>query len=266
VASTVESPRDAQGNGKGVERQEEDCLAIAQRLGWTVVDRYIDNDTGASRYSKKVRKHYLRLLADIEARQLDAVVIWMEDRLQRQVNELAEFLKVCDQAGLTRIASAGGEKGERHLGGRRPYGEGWHGKQAVEAEQAAQEREHIREAVSRIIAGDSLRGIVVDWEKRGIRSQFGNYWRNVNLRTMLLSPGSSGCASTTVSSYKVIGSRSSQWRNGRPSRPFSKIQLGTSTNAEACRGICCPDSSTAGTAMPRCTLAKSVAIGSITAH
>jgi site-specific DNA recombinase len=28
----------------------------------------------------------------------------------------------------------------------------------------------------------------VDWEKRGIRSQFGNYWRNVNLWTMLLSP------------------------------------------------------------------------------
>jgi hypothetical protein len=87
------------GQWQGVERQEEDCLAIAQRLGWTVVDRYIDNDTGASRYSKKkVRKHYLRLLADIEARQLDAVVIWMEDRLQRQVIELAEFLKVCDQA------------------------------------------------------------------------------------------------------------------------------------------------------------------------
>jgi site-specific DNA recombinase len=220
--------RDAEGDGKGVERQEQDCLAIAKRLGWTVVDRYIDNDTGASRYSKKkVREHYLRLLADIEARHLDAVVIWMEDRLQRQVIELAEFLKVCDQAGLTRIASVGGEfdlsdgdqrtmlyikaamaeaeiekmskrmrrknqeraeHGERHLGGRRPYGEAWHGKQAVEEEQAAQEREHIHEAVSRIIAGDSLRGIVLDWEKRGIRSQFDNNWRNVNLRSMLLSP------------------------------------------------------------------------------
>jgi site-specific DNA recombinase len=222
--------RDSEGEGKGVERQLEDCLAIAKRLGWTVVDRYIDNDLGASRYSKnKVRKDYRRLVGDIEAHLLDAVVIWMEDRLQRQVMEVAEFLNVCDQAGMKRVASAGGEfdlsdpdqrtmlyikaamaeseiekmskrmrrknrdraeNGERHVGGRRPYGESWeHSKKhAVSEEQAAQEREHIREAVSRIIAGDSLRGIVLDWEKRGITSQFGNYWRNVNLRHMLLSP------------------------------------------------------------------------------
>jgi hypothetical protein len=80
------------------------------------------------------------------------------------------------------------EHGERHLGGRRPYGEAWHGKQAVSEEQAAEERELIREAVRRLIAGDSLRGIVTDWERRGIRSQFGNLWRNVNLRKTLLSP------------------------------------------------------------------------------
>lgn len=219
---------DWEGEGRGVQRQLEDCLAIAKRLGWTVIDHYIDNDAGASRYSKKkVRAQYNRLLADIEAGRIDAVVIWMEDRLQRQVIEVAEFLKVCDQAGVKRIASAGGEfdlsdpdqrtmlyikaamaeaeiekmskrmrrrnqeaaeHGLRHLGGRRPYGETWRGKQAVSEAQAAEEREHIREAVRRLIAGDSLRGIVTDWEKRKIRSQFGSYWRNVNLRKMLLSP------------------------------------------------------------------------------
>jgi site-specific DNA recombinase len=219
---------DWEGEGKGVQRQLEDCLAIAKRLGWTVIDHYIDNDAGASRHSKqKIRKEYNRLLADIGTGRIDAVVIWMEDRLQRQVIELAEFLKVCDQAGVKRIASAGGEfdlsdpdqrtmlyikaamaeaeiekmskrmrrknqeqaeKGERHLGGRRPFGDAWHGKQAVSEEQALFERELIREATKRLIAGDSLRGIVTDWEKRGIRSQFGNLWRNVNLRRMLLSP------------------------------------------------------------------------------
>src|SRR6266516_1606536 len=219
---------DWEGAGKGVQRQLEDCLAIVKRLGWTVVDQYIDNDVGASHHSKrKVRAEYNRLLADIEAGRIDAVVIWMEDRLQRQVIELAEFLKVCDQAGVKRIASAGGEfdlsdpdqrtmlyikaamaeaeiekmskrmrrknqeraeKGERHIAGKRPYGEAWHGRQAVSEAQAAQEREYIREAARRIIAGDSLRGIIVDWEKRGIKSPLGNLWRNTNLRRCLLAP------------------------------------------------------------------------------
>src|SRR5215217_7839648 len=220
---------DWEGKGLGVERQLHDCRAIAKRLGWSVIDAYIDNSIGASKYSKtgKHRAEYNRLLGDIEAGRLDAVVIWMEDRLQRQVIELAEFLKICDGAGVTRIASAGGEfdlsdpdqrtmlyikaamaeaeiekmakrmrrknqenaeKGRRHLGGRRPFGEAWHGHQAVNEEQAAQERELIREAVRRIIAGDSLRGIVTDWEMRGVRSQFGNLWRNVNLRRCLRSP------------------------------------------------------------------------------
>jgi site-specific DNA recombinase len=221
---------DWEGEGKGVARQLEDCLAIAKRLGWTVVETYQDNNIGASKYSKsgrKGREHYLRLLQDIEAGQLDAVVMWMEDRLQRQVIELAEFLKVCDQAGVTRIASVGGElnladpdqrtmlyikaamaeaeiekmrtrmrrkhlesakEGERALGGLRPFGEAWHGKQAVSEEQASQERELIREAARRIIAGDSLRGIVTEWQRRGITSERGNAWHNVNLRRMLLSP------------------------------------------------------------------------------
>jgi site-specific DNA recombinase len=84
--------RDGEGEGKGVARQLTDCLEIAARHDWTVVDRYIDNDVGASRRSKKPRrKEYDRLLADIQAGRIDAVAIWMEDRLLRQVIELAEF-------------------------------------------------------------------------------------------------------------------------------------------------------------------------------
>jgi site-specific DNA recombinase len=66
-------------------------------------------NVSASKYSRKARIQYLRLLDDIEAGRIDAVAIWMEDRLQRQVLELAQFLKVCDGAGVTRIASIGGE-------------------------------------------------------------------------------------------------------------------------------------------------------------
>ena len=102
--------RDTEGNQLGVQRQEKDCRRIAKERGWEVIEPpYIDKDVSAAKGSKKVREQYLRLLEDIEAGRLDAVVIWMEDRLQRQVLELVEFLQVCEAAGVSRIASAGGE-------------------------------------------------------------------------------------------------------------------------------------------------------------
>ncbi|HEX8862624.1 MAG TPA: recombinase family protein [Actinomycetes bacterium] len=232
--------RDWEGEAKGVTRQREDCLKIAARLGWTVVDEYIDNDQSISKFARKKRgahSEYARLLSDIEARRLEAVVVWMDDRFQRELAELEAFFKVCERVNLTRMASAGGEldisnpdqrmtlrirvaiaaaevekmslrlrsrnqqaaeKGEKHFGGQRPFGDAWKGEWAVTEEQAAKERELLREAARRIIAGDSLRGIVLDWEKRGIRTPAGKYkgeerregsvWRNVNLRRCLLSP------------------------------------------------------------------------------
>jgi len=64
------------------------------------------------------------------------------------------------------------------------FGEAWRGKQQVSEEQAAGESELIHEAARRIIGGDSLRGIVTDWQCRGITTQFGKPWHNVNLRRM----------------------------------------------------------------------------------
>src|SRR3712207_1838478 len=49
---------DREGKGLGVERQEQDCRALAERLGWTLhPDRpvYADNDIGASAKSRKAR-------------------------------------------------------------------------------------------------------------------------------------------------------------------------------------------------------------------
>jgi site-specific DNA recombinase len=222
--------RDREGAGKAVARQREDCLKIAARLGWTVVEEYCDNDQSISTFALKKRgktSDYARLLSDIEARRLEAVVVWMDDRFQRELVELEAFFKVCDKVNLTRMASAGGEldiadpdqrmtlriraaiaaaevdkmskrlrsrnqaeaaKGEKHFGGQRPFGDAWTGKQAVFEAQAEIERELLSEAARRIIAGDSLRGIVLDWETRDIVTPGGSAWRNVNLRRCLLSP------------------------------------------------------------------------------
>jgi site-specific DNA recombinase len=236
---------DTEGRALGVARQLEDCRRIAQIRGWETSDEltYVDNNISASRYSRKARTQYLRLLGDIEAGKVDAVVIWMEDRLQRQVLEVAEFLKVCETAGVTKIASAGGEfdlshpdqrtmlyikaamaeaeveklrarvrrqrlqvaqKGEPHSGGRRPFG--FQGKVRVRDEetgvvetrpalplrQARAEQRLIRDAVKRVLAGESLHGIARDWEQRKVRTPSGNSWSAQNIRQMLLTPAIAG--------------------------------------------------------------------------
>lgn len=219
------------GRGGGVERQHQDCLEIAARHGWTIEEVYTDDDVSASKYSRKPRRDYLRLLGDIEEGRYDAVVIWMEDRLQRQVIELAEFLKVCDAAGLKKIASIGGEfdlsdpdqrtmlyikaamaeaevekirtrirrkrlemaqAGKENGGGKRAFGVTGAGKNKVSVARARKEQELIREAISRLLAGDSLRGITLDWERRGIKGTVGERIHNRTLRRILISPRIAG--------------------------------------------------------------------------
>jgi site-specific DNA recombinase len=92
-----------------VRRQEDDCRQVAERLGWSVACVYTDNGLSASQFATKPRNDYTRLLDDIKAHKLDAVVVWMEDRSHRQVIELAEFVKACRAAGVSRYASVGTE-------------------------------------------------------------------------------------------------------------------------------------------------------------
>jgi hypothetical protein len=94
---------------EGVSRQLADGRAAVARRGGTVVAELVDNDISASRFSTRARSNHRRVLDMVEAGEVDGVWIWMEDRLHRQVIELAEFLKACEQAGVTKLASAGGE-------------------------------------------------------------------------------------------------------------------------------------------------------------
>jgi site-specific DNA recombinase len=95
---------------------------------------------------------------------------------EAEVEKLSKRVRLWHQARI--------KKGHHHSGGRRAFGEA---SESVTEEEVAIERELIREAVRRLIAGDSLRGIAMDWEKRKIRTPSGNLWRNVNLRRCLLS-------------------------------------------------------------------------------
>jgi site-specific DNA recombinase len=191
---------------------------------------YIDDEVSASAFSRKTRAEYLRLLQDIKADEIFGVISAVEDRTHRQVLELAAFVDLCREHGVlavtpdaeydvtdaeqvskwfikVRVAQAEVEKtstrlrrqrlqeaewGAPKVGGIRAFGTQGSGKSWVSAERARHERGLIREAADRIIAGDSLRGIVRDWARRGVATPTGGTWATTGLRKMLLSPRIAG--------------------------------------------------------------------------
>lgn len=73
---------DPSGERLGVQRQEDDCRAEASRRNWGLAGVYVDDDRSAFN-TRKPRPEYQRLLADIQAGEIDGVMIWRLDRLHR---------------------------------------------------------------------------------------------------------------------------------------------------------------------------------------
>ena len=215
---------DREGRGLGVERQRQDCSELAARLEWPVAETYVDNDISA--YSGKPRPQYERMCRDITERSIDAVIYYRQDRLARQALEFEQFIALCRAVGLTHLASVAdtldlanpehlaiarvkgafaevesanismrirrkhqelAQRGEVAGGGTRPYG-------FKDDRKSIDRREAriIREAAKRILAGDSLRSVCVDFNRRGIPTSAGGEWTQHTLRRILMSGRISG--------------------------------------------------------------------------
>lgn len=212
------------GSGHGVARQRTDCEREAARLGWDVVDVYEDNDVSATR--SKVRPAYARMINDIESGRVRAIVVWDVDRLTRSPRELEDIIDLADKRGLA-LASVGGDidladpqgrltarlKGsvarheaeqmsrrirrqsdERAVTGR-PHGRAGFGfiridgRDVLEPTQAA----IVREAARRILAAESLRAVVGDFNARKVPTPSGSgAWTTATLRQLLLRPSLAG--------------------------------------------------------------------------
>jgi DNA invertase Pin-like site-specific DNA recombinase len=98
--------RNKTGEELALDRQREDCVALCQAKGWTVIDEYPDDDRSAS--NGKARPQYLRMLKDIRASKIDAVVAVHQDRLHRDVKELLLFTEVAIEHNL-RLATVSGD-------------------------------------------------------------------------------------------------------------------------------------------------------------
>lgn len=82
----------------GVERQHADCIALADRRGWPVVEVYIDDDVSA--YKNRPRPAYERMIRDMSTGQVDAVVVYHLDRLHRRPRELEAFIDLANVRGI----------------------------------------------------------------------------------------------------------------------------------------------------------------------
>ncbi|WP_020118842.1 recombinase family protein [Streptomyces canus] len=100
--------QDRTGAGLGVDRQREDCEALAERNGWQVVEVYVDNDVSAFRKGSK-RKDYARMLGDLEDGIATVVIAWHTDRLHRSPVELEGYIDVCERRGVSTHTVQAGE-------------------------------------------------------------------------------------------------------------------------------------------------------------
>jgi DNA invertase Pin-like site-specific DNA recombinase len=209
---------DPTGSRLGVTRQLRDCEAKATALGWTVAGVYEDNDTSAS--TTRPRPAYGRLLEDLEAGAVDAVVVWDLDRLTRRPIEIEHFIDLADRRGValasvggdvdlatdngrlfarikgavaraevdrksTRQRSASDQRAElgRPSAGRRAFGYTADGTRVVPGEAA-----HVQAAAGRLLAGDSLHTITAHLNTAGAVTTAGNPWQPTQVRRMLANP------------------------------------------------------------------------------
>ena len=98
---------EGEGRSGGSDRQEEDCRSEAGRRGWEVVEVYLDDDRSA--FSGKPRPAYERMVEDIKAGLIDAVVVWHEDRLLRSMVELEDLVILVDATGALIVTVTAGD-------------------------------------------------------------------------------------------------------------------------------------------------------------
>ncbi|MEJ9078800.1 recombinase family protein [Gordonia malaquae] len=197
---------DPNQRGKSVTEQEKECRDVADREGWDVADVLVDNDIGASRYSRGSRPAYARL-ADILGSG-DVLITWEASRAQRDLGVYLELRDLCAERGVlwcysgrihdltrgddrftTGLDALLAEKEVEQTRERvlravrarvadgRPHGKPAYGYRierdpdtgaAIERVPDAVKAPLVQEIIRRVLAGDAIYAICADFNARGI--------------------------------------------------------------------------------------------------
>jgi site-specific DNA recombinase len=205
-------------NGKGVERQLEDCRILAKKRGWPVAEELEDNDISASKYTRRRRPGYTRLMGGVAEGRITRVVCWKLDRLYRKPKELETLIDLAEDGRVQIVTVMGGEldlnssagrtmarvgvamaagssddtserivrmKQQRRAagsapGGRRPFG--WKS-DSITPDPA--ESKVLIAAIDKILAGGSLTDVAREWTKAKVR---GRTWGPTHVKRTVTLP------------------------------------------------------------------------------
>lgn len=210
----------------GIDRQEQDCRVLAERLQVKVEAVFVDNDISASRRSRKRRPGYELLLEAVRAGQVEAVLAYSTSRLTRRPRELEDWIDLAEGGAVRLHTVAAGdldlmtsmgrmiarmlaakdaaeaddiserakrerqqrrEQGRWH-GGNRPFG--WRSDGTTPDDG---EHQLIRDAVDALLQGRSLAGVARLWtQETGGTPQGRERWRAGSVRDVLLNPRVAG--------------------------------------------------------------------------
>lgn len=204
------------------DRQVAECLTYAKLKGWDVAGVY--RDEGRSGYKDVHRPEFERMLDDADAGLVDALLCWKLDRLSRNRRHWTRIMDACDHglvlasvtesldsstpsgrlvldllAMFARLESenislrtaaafqAMARAGKPRIAGRRPFGR-MDDRITPEPSEAAE----IRALAERVLAGDSLRGLALELNRRGVTTGYGKQWTPSTVRRVVTQPGNIG--------------------------------------------------------------------------
>jgi site-specific DNA recombinase len=215
------------GSLLGVERQVPPCEKLCSHRGWTIIpdpatgeQAFVDNDLSASRFARKIRPAYDRLLELVRDGVVTAIVVLEADRLTRRPQENEQVIELAERYGVA-LATVAGEidlatatgrlmfrmqgnvaaheselKSERvrrkfqqkALAGEDAGGVRAFGRADDRVSLHPVEAPLVQQAVDDLLAGRTLKGIVASWNAAGITTTRGKPWGATTLRRMLLQP------------------------------------------------------------------------------
>jgi DNA invertase Pin-like site-specific DNA recombinase len=209
--------QDATGQRAGVRRQLQDCRALADRLGWQVIEPPFD-DNDQSAYNG-TRPGFERLLTAVKHGQVDAIICWHPDRLYRRMADLQRLVEITDRGVeirtcnggdldlsnatgkmLARIVGSVAEMDSEHKAERQrraniqraETGSWWSSQRCFgytqQGEIEPREANLIRRAACDVLDGKSLRAIAREWNAGGISSTRGAAWNTSRLKRLLCNP------------------------------------------------------------------------------